>query len=162
MSPIDRAMRFTGLFVFPFVLADERNRGGENMAAHAYILINGNKDPAPARGAGHEGASLVSAGKNANGAFIGQKVGRTQRKLTPMVWGILDAATWTAILQETEKFEMNVTFFDPLLNDWNTITMYPGNWTDTVFKFDPATGRTLQYADCKINFIDCGKPNFTK
>lgn len=129
---------------------------------HPYILINGKTFPAPDRGAGHEGASLVSAGKNANGTFIGQKIGRTQRKLTPMVWGLLDAETWTAILQEVEKFEMNITFFDPVINNWNTITMYPGNWSDMVWKTDRKTGKTLKYADCKVNFIDCGQPNFTK
>ena len=126
------------------------------MAAHPFIIMNGIVLPAPGRGLNHVGAQNVSAGRNANMEMIGQKVGRTQVKLDGLFWPILWAAQWTKILQQVDKFKLDIVFFHPLFNDWKEITMYPGDWTDTVWKVDQRTGAIIQYKDCKVNIIDCG------
>jgi hypothetical protein len=126
------------------------------MAAHSFIIINGIAVPSPGRGLNHVGAQLVSAGKNANGEFIGQKVGRTQIKFEGLFWPYLKAKTWAAILAEVDKFKLEVVFCHPRYNTWKTITMYPGNWADTPFHVDRNTGLTLDYLNCKVDIIDCG------
>lgn len=126
------------------------------MAAHPFIIMNGLVLPAPGRGLNHVGVQTVSAGRNANNEVIGQKVGRTQIKLDGLFWPILKASQWTAILQQVDKFKLDITFFHPLYNAWKQVTMYPGDWTDTVWKVDSRTGAISEYKDCKVNIIDYG------
>lgn len=40
-------------------------------------------------------------------------------------------------------------------NNWITLTMYPGDRTADVFKYDKA-GRPVAYINCKVNIIDSG------
>ena len=46
-----------------------------------FIYINGREFPSPDRGLEFLVATFVSTGKNANGEFVGQRVGRDQYKL---------------------------------------------------------------------------------
>ena len=95
----------------------------------AVIMINGREFPAPDIGGNLVVATNVSDGKNANGEFVGQKVGRDQYKFDSLQWKMLDAQTWAA--------------------------MYPGNRTATPVQFDK-DGLPTVYQDCKVNIIDCG------
>ena len=69
----------------------------------AVITINGREFPAPDVGGNLVVATNVSSGKNANGEFVGQKVGRDQYKFDALQWKFLDAATWSAMLQEFDR-----------------------------------------------------------
>lgn len=121
----------------------------------AVITINGREFPAPDVGASFVVATNVSDGKNANGEFVGQKVGRDQYKLDGLQWKFLDAATWAAILQEFSQFIVTARVPDMVNNRFMTIRMYPGNRTATPVEFD-ADGLPTRYQDCKVNIIDCG------
>ena len=70
----------------------------------ATITINGRQFPSPDIGGTLLVATNVSDGKNANGEFIGQKVGRDQYKFDNLQWKMLDAATWSEMMKEFEKF----------------------------------------------------------
>ena len=120
-----------------------------------FIYINGREFPSPDRGLEFLVATFVSAGKNANGEFVGQRVGRDQYKLNNLVWNKLDAATWSEMLKEFKAFVVTVRFPDMVSNDWLTIRMYPGNRTATPVEFD-ADGLPTRYKDCKVNLVDCG------
>lgn len=50
-----------------------------------FIYINGREFPSPDRGLEFLVATFVSTGKNANGEFVGQRVGRDQYKLNNLV-----------------------------------------------------------------------------
>jgi len=100
-------------------------------------------------------ATNVSDGKNANGEFIGQKVGRDQYKFDNLQWKMLDAATWSEMMKEFEKFVVTARIPDMVRNDWITIRMYPGNRTATPVEFDK-DGLPTMYQDCKVNIVDCG------
>ena len=63
----------------------------------AVIMINGREFPAPDIGGNLVVATNVSDGKNANGEFVGQKVGRDQYKFDSLQWKMLDAQTWAAM-----------------------------------------------------------------
>ena len=120
-----------------------------------FIYINGREFPSPDRGLEFLVATFVSAGKNANGEFVGQRGGRDQYKLNNLVWNKLDAATWSEMLKEFKAFVVTVRFPDMVSNDWLTIRMYPGNRTATPVEFD-ADGLPTRYKDCKVNLVDCG------
>jgi hypothetical protein len=123
--------------------------------AFGFIKINDKLFPAPDNTATFEVATLVSGGKNANGAFVGQKVGRDQYKISDLQWHVLDAAVWSEILRECEKFILVVQFPDMVKNGWTTLKMYPGNRTATPLEFT-SDGMPTRYKNCKVNIIDCG------
>ena len=100
-------------------------------------------------------ATNVSDGKNADGEFVGQKVGRDQYKIDGLQWKFLDAETWSKILQEFSSFVVTAKIPDMVNNRFLTIRMYPGNRTATPVEFD-RNGLPTMYKDCKVNLIDCG------
>lgn len=121
----------------------------------ATITINGKEFPAPDIGGNLVVATNVSAGKNAKGEFVGQKVGRDQYKFDALQWKSLDAKTWADMLQEFDKFVVVAKIPDMVHNRFLTIRMYPGNRTATPIAFDKA-GLPTMYRDCKVNIVDCG------
>lgn len=121
----------------------------------AVITINEKEFPAPDVGANLIIATNVSEGKNANGEFVGQKVGRDQYKVENLQWKFLDAATWSAILKEFDSFIVTARIPDMVNNSFIVLRMYPGNRTATPVQFDK-NGLPTMYRDCKVNLIDCG------
>lgn len=121
----------------------------------AVIMINEKEFPAPDVGANLIIATNVSDGKNANGEFVGQKVGRDQYKVENLQWKFLDAATWSAILKEFDSFIVTARIPDMANNQFVTLRMYPGNRTATPIQFNK-DGLPTMYRDCKVNLIDCG------
>lgn len=121
----------------------------------AVLTINGREFPAPDIGGTLIVATNVSDGKNANGEFIGQRVGRDQYKFDNLQWKFLSAETWAAILQEFEKFVVTARIPDMVHNRFMTIRMYPGNRSATPVEFD-SNGLPTMYRDCKVNIVDCG------
>lgn len=119
------------------------------------ITINEKSFPAPDIGASFVIATNVSEGKNADGEFVGQKVGRDQYKIDGLQWKFLDAETWSKILREFESFVVTAKIPDMANNRFLTIRMYPGNRTATPIEFD-SNGLPTMYRDCKVNLIDCG------
>lgn len=118
-------------------------------------MINGRDFPAPDIGGNLVVSTNVSDGRNALGEFIGQRVGRDQYKFESLQWKFLDAATWSAILQEFDQFVVTARIPDMVRNQFITIRMYPGNRTATPIEFDES-GLPTKYRDCKVNITDCG------
>lgn len=121
----------------------------------AVLTINGKDFPAPDVGGTLVVSTNVSAGKNALGEFIGQKVGRDQYKFDNLQWKFLDAETWSSMLKEFDKFVVTARIPDMVNNRMITIRMYPGNRTAVPIEFD-VMGQPTRYRDCKVNIIDCG------
>lgn len=119
------------------------------------ITINGREFPSPDIGGSLLVATNVSDGKNANGEFVGQKVGRDQYKFENLQWKFLPAETWASMLQEFDKFVVTARIPDMVNNRFMTIRMYPGNRTAVPVEFD-SSGLPTVYRDCKVNIIDCG------
>lgn len=121
----------------------------------AVITINGREFPSPDIGGNLLVATNVSDGKNANGEFVGQKVGRDQYKFENLQWKFLPAETWASMLQEFDKFVVTARIPDMVNNRFMTIRMYPGNRSAVPVEFD-SSGFPTTYRDCKVNIIDCG------
>lgn len=122
----------------------------------AFLIINNTKIPAPDIGANIVVATNVDNGKNADGAFVGQRVGREQYKIELLQWSYLDAKTWSDILKLFSDFRVLVRFPDMVNNEFITLAMYPGNRSATPIEFNDEGLPTL-YKDCKVNIIDCGE-----
>lgn len=121
----------------------------------ATITINGREFPSPDTGMELLIATYVTDGKNANGEFIGDRVGRDQHKVNNLQWKFLDAVTWSAMLQEFSSFVVTAKIPDMVNNAWITLQMYPGNRTALPVQ-EGEDGLPTLYKDCKVNIIDCG------
>lgn len=120
------------------------------------IRINGNRYPKPDTGLNFEVATLVDAGKNANGSLVGQKVGRDQYKINALKWTRLSASEWSAILKECEKFIFTIQFPDMVNNRMITLQMYPSNRSAQPLEVG-SNGLPTSYKNCQVNFIDTGR-----
>lgn len=120
------------------------------------LMINDKSFPPPDIGGNLVISTNVNAGKNANGEFVGQKIGRDQYKFDNLQWKILDAKIWSEILREFDKFIVTARIPDMVNNKFITLRMYPGNRTATPIQFD-SNGLPTMYKDCKVNIVDCGR-----
>jgi hypothetical protein len=118
-------------------------------------MVNGKPFPAPKRYPNMVVTTAVNAARNANNKIVGQKIGRDNYKIANLEWPYLDAETWSSMLKEFKKYFVTVRFWDMVENNWITLTMYPGDRTADVFKYDK-TGRPVAYINCKVNIIDAG------
>lgn len=121
----------------------------------AVITINGREFPAPDIGGRLIVSTNVNSGRNALGEFVGQKAGRDLNKFDSLQWKMLDAATWSAMLKEFDKFVVIARIPDMANNNWTTIRMYPGDRSATPVEFDK-DGLPTVYKECKCNIVDCG------
>lgn len=122
----------------------------------AYLAINGYELPPPKRGVSVIVTTVVDAGRDANGAVVGQRVGRDQYKIDGLEWPWLTAAQWQTILSILSNFFVYVTFNDPVTNGRKTVKMYPGDRTGQPYWVD-GNGTPTHYRDCKVNLIDVGE-----
>jgi hypothetical protein len=121
----------------------------------ATIYVNGKPFPSPKRGLNFITSTIVTSSRNANGEVVGQKVGRDQNKLDSLVWPVLDAETWSEMLQEFNNFYVTVKFPDMVANKWKTLKMYPSDRSAEPYEVDE-NGFPTKYINCKVNLIDCG------
>lgn len=121
----------------------------------SFLAINGYQLPPCKRGVKPIVTTVVDAGRNANGAVVGQKIGRDQYKIDGLEWSWLTAEQWSKILQSLRNFYVNVTFVDPVTNKFRTIRMYCGDRTAEPYWVDD-NGKPTHYRNCKVNLIDTG------
>ena len=82
----------------------------------SYLAINGYELPPPKRGVNVIVTTVVNSGRDANGAVVGQRVGRDQYKIDGLEWAWLTAEQWENILNSMEDFCFQVTFINPVIN----------------------------------------------
>ena len=121
--------------------------------ASNFLIVNGVKFPPPARGLEIVQSQAVDSGRNANGAVVGQLVGRKLWKLNNLQWNALDAETWASMKKALEPFFVEVTFTGDD-NKRHTITMYPGDTSSKPLFLDDIFYK--QHETCSFNLIDCG------
>jgi hypothetical protein len=122
----------------------------------AYISINGYDLPPCKRGVKVTVTTVVNSGRDANGAVVGQRVGRDQYKIDALEWPYLTAEQWQTILTIISNFFFYVTFNDPVTNERKTVKMYCGDRTAEPYWVDE-NGTPTHYINCKVNLIDCGE-----
>lgn len=122
----------------------------------AYIAINGYELPPCKRGVSVIVTTVVDSGRDANGAVVGQRVGRDQYKIDGLEWAWLSAEQWESILNAMKDFFFYVTFKDPVSNGSKTVKMYCGDRTAEPYWVDDNDNPTF-YRNCKVNLIDTGE-----
>lgn len=121
----------------------------------AFITINGQEFPAPDNSWELITYTNVTSGRNAQGEFIGDKVGRDQYKVNNLQWSWLDADTWAQMCQAFSAFVVTAKIWDQVNNDWITLQIYPGDRSASAGLND-SEQRPISYKLCKVNLIDCG------
>lgn len=120
---------------------------------HDLIIVNGLQLPPPVRGIEVISTQAVDGGRNANGAVVGQLVGRRMYKLNNIQFAGLSADDWAQIRRALEPFYVPVTFTNDL-NERMTLMMYPSDTTGKPFQIKD--WQYDIYENCKFNLIDCG------
>lgn len=125
--------------------------------ADAFITIGGLPLPWPDYSSGLQTIStLVDGGRNGEGVFIGQRVGRDQSKVE-LGWSCLDADTWAAVLRKFDtQFDNEVEYFDAVTAKKITRRMYVSDRSQRPLRVD-GTGNVLTWTECKLNLIDTGE-----
>lgn len=122
----------------------------------SFFKINGVELPYPSTGLVVQRQQFVDSARNALGQVVAQKINRRILKFDSLVWKYLTASEWRSILQEIEKFEGELYFFDNLSGTFVTRKVYWGDASEEVFRINPSTGEVLEYLNCKCNIIDMG------
>ena len=126
------------------------------MALSAFLNVNGYDFPPPIRGFTYTISTTVNAGRNANNAVIGQRIGRDLYKLDSLSWKCIDSATRRMMLKALEPFYVPVTFEDYRTGKPITITMYPGDRKGAPYWVDTLTHIVLMDETVSFNLIDAG------
>ena len=122
----------------------------------SFLNVNGYDFPCPGVGFTYTITTTVNAGRNANNAVIGQRVGRDLYKLDNLQWVGLMPETWRMMLAAVEPFYVPVTFEDFRTGKPITIIMYPGDRTAKPLFADKKSHLVTKYENCKFNLIDAG------
>ena len=80
------------------------------MALSSFLNVNGYDFPCPRVGFSYTITTTVNAGRNANNAVIGQRIGRDLIKLDNLEWACLEPEVWQMMLKAVEPFYVPVTF----------------------------------------------------
>lgn len=117
------------------------------------FIVNGVQFPDPDEGYEIIESTFVDAGRNVNGAVVGQVVGRNIWKINNLQWSHISPEQWIMMKQALKPFYVDVTFTTDE-NERKTITMYPGDRTShplhvSGYNYD-------RFKTCKFNLIDCG------
>ena len=121
----------------------------------AYLAIDGYELPPCKRGVTVVVSTVVDSGRDANGAVVGQRVGRDQYKIDNLEWAWLTADEWGKILCILNRFYVRVTFNDPVTNSRRTVRMYCSNRSAEAY-WVTENGTPTHYRNCKVNLIDTG------
>lgn len=135
------------------------NPTGANIGNYSInvIEVNGLQLPIPSAGSFRATVTTaVDGARNANGVFIGQKVGRDQSKIEFKA-PFLTAEEWSDILSVFDNnFVNGVTYFDMQKGSKITRQMYVGDRTADAYAIDD-DGNVTIWKDCAFNLIDTGR-----
>ena len=126
------------------------------MALSSFLNINGYDLPCPGVGFEFTISTVVNAGRNVNGAVIGQQIGRPLYKFNNLQWVGLKPDVRRKILNAIEPFYVNVTFEDIEHGGTKTIKMYPSDRRIKPLFVDKHTHEITQDEVLSFNLIDCG------
>lgn len=123
----------------------------------AFITVAGVRFPYPNKESGLQTqTTLVNGGRNAQGVFIGQRIGRDQSKVE-LQWYSMDAQTWASLLRLFQQSFVNpVEYYDMVKGQVIVRNMYVSDRTARPGRINPQTGIWITVKDCKLNLIDTG------
>lgn len=120
-------------------------------------MVGGRPFPYPNKESGLQTqVTMVSEGINADGVYIGQRIGRDQSRVE-LEWSRMPAQTWAELLQIFAASYVNpVTYYDMAAGKLVTRQMIVSDRSAQPYKIDPATGVWREAKNCKLNLVDTG------
>lgn len=104
-------------------------------------------------------STMVNAGRNANGEFIGQVIGNDKLKIE-LNWGALSPTQFKALLalfdrKQGGKFVNTFRVYDPRTMSYRNLTMYVGDRSGKPIMVDnPGSGHPKWWVDIQANLIE--------
>ena len=127
----------------------------------AWVTTTGGIEiPEPAFDSGNVTIStLVNAGRNANGEFIGQVIGNDKLKIE-LNWSVLSPTQFRALLAlfdrtQGGKFVNTFRVYDPRTMTYRNLTMYVGDRQGKpIMVTNPGSGHPKWWVDIQANLIE--------
>lgn len=123
-------------------------------------LASGLEIPEPAFDGGQVTIStLVNAGRNANGKFVGQVIGNDKLKIE-LNWSVLEPDQMKALLKiwdrsQGGKFVNEFRVYDPRRSSYRNMKMYVGDRSGRPLMVDnPGVGHPRYWTDVQANLIE--------
>lgn len=123
--------------------------------AKALVTVAGYALPEPSSYSGST-ATLVDAGRNVEGRFIGSVV-RSDVAKVELRWNYLTVQEWANINQlflGPNNFVREVEFFDQARGTWTVREMYVSDRSAGMWRRHPVTGEVLGWTDCTLSLIE--------
>lgn len=123
--------------------------------AKALVTVAGRALPEPSSYSGST-STLVDAGRNVEGKFIGSVV-RSDVGKVELKWNYLTVQEWANINQlfsGPNNFVREVEFFDQVRGTWTVREMYVSDRSAGMWRRHPVTGEVLGWTDCTLSLIE--------
>jgi len=123
--------------------------------AKALVTVAGYALPEPSSYSGNT-STLVDAGRNVEGKFIGSVV-RSDVAKVELKWNYLTVQEWANINQlfsGPNNFVRKVEFFDQVRGTWTVREMYVSDRSAGMWHRHPVTGDVLGWTDCALSLIE--------
>ena len=123
--------------------------------AKALVTVAGYALPEPSSYSGST-STLVDAGRNVEGKFIGSVV-RSDVGKVELKWNYLTVQEWANINQlflGPNNFVREVEFFDQVRGTWTVREMYVSDRSAGMWRRHPVTGDVLGWTDCTLSLIE--------
>jgi len=123
--------------------------------AKALVTVAGYALPEPSSYSGNT-STLVDAGRNVEGKFIGSVV-RSDVAKVELKWNYLTVQEWANINQlflGPNNFVREVEFFDQARGTWTVREMYVSDRSAGMWRRHPVTGDVLGWTDCTLSLIE--------
>jgi len=123
--------------------------------AKALVTVAGYALPEPSSYSGST-STLVDAGRNVEGKFIGSVV-RSDVAKVELKWNYLTVQEWANINQlflGPNNFVREVEFFDQARGTWTVREMYVSDRSAGMWRRHPVTGEVLGWTDCTLSLIE--------
>ena len=123
--------------------------------AKALVTVAGYALPEPSIYSGST-STLVDAGRNVEGKFIGSVV-RSDVGKVELKWNYLTVQEWAKINQlfsGPNNFVREVEFFDQARGTWTVREMYVSDRSAGMWRRHPVTGDVLGWMDCALSLIE--------
>lgn len=99
-------------------------------------------------------ATIVDSGRNVDGYVVGTVIRSDVAKIS-LGWKYLTVAEWSAVLSAFQnRFYNDVTFFNPVLGDWETRRMYVSDRPSAMFRRHHETGEVMGWTNCSLSLVE--------
>lgn len=99
-------------------------------------------------------STIVDSGRNVDGYVVGTVIRSDVAKIT-LGWKYLTVAQWSVVLSAFhDSFYNDVTFFNPVIGDYETRRMYVSDRPSAMFRRHQDTGEVMGWTNCSLSLVE--------